>query len=896
MIKIALKILAFLINAAIFLTLSVVIFRIVWAYLGLEYVYGKEPIGGDYFNALTYQSYFSQYNPHPAQGWLPFWNEGTPVIGGYPFLSFYLTNFLTHLYDTAVAMNIFSLLSLALFFIFSLLLFRQVTKNWFIALSLTSLLFATRATYNQLTTGGFIVSASAQWYLPLVLFFIYRFSESKNIRYLLLSSLFSGLSLAHHAATSLLMIFTPSFLVLATLPQVASFKKRLGILAVFALISTAVGATGIYSVYLQKFLGTGTDVCASDQCWGIYPKHLEVWLTPVPAILALALILIAATLILFKKQPEFKIILASFLGLSVFFVYAAAAYLKLINGFSNVIPPTRIFWAANFFVLLTAASAAYTIHKIYPKIFFLLAPVISIPIFYFVATHQPDIHKYQPNTVPQDAANYVTGIYRSKNLSDLMPSWLPTGEVNWRLDILNEGVTQWWNAVAQTPQVRGYSNNPLGIHRDWQFFLQSATRASPADNLDEQTTHNQALFLIDAYAIKFFDDSSKPYLQSITKDTQIIVNKDTEVFFLSESGAKITSPKNIQLYQLADDISSPIVSPTNSTPVLFIGNDKGYENFIRTIAMTNLNSRFLIPVKGPSSVKSITKDELKTFPAIVLYQFSGTDLEKLSDYVKSGGNVFIDTASAKFKSGKLPQIIPFESLTARDLAPKDNWQKEDSEEITNTISTDQFSPLSFEEGTWRISAPVNQRSWAKTFIRYQNYPVLAGGKLGKGYVIWGGFNLLFHIVDSQNHQEAKLFRNIVEKLIQPNSPEPDFKVERPKSESIAVQGKNMSGIYFKENYDSGWKAKIAKNPLKVYKAGLEFMYIPVPYTSQNTQVDITYGGNAITWGLYYLTISSLASLAVVIAVPQLPNYIYKKIEAQVKNKVGKKLSKWADEE
>ena len=194
MIKILLKIFKNILNILIFLGLSLVVFKTIWDLIGKEYVFGKQPFGGDFFNALTYQIHFSRYFPNPASGWLPFWNEGWAVIGGYPFLSFYLTNLLTKFFDVVVGMNLFSIISLTAFFIFSLALFRQVSKNWLVALGLTAVLIYTRASYYQLTTGGFIVSASAQWYLPVVLFFLFRFGESLKIRDLILASLFSGIS------------------------------------------------------------------------------------------------------------------------------------------------------------------------------------------------------------------------------------------------------------------------------------------------------------------------------------------------------------------------------------------------------------------------------------------------------------------------------------------------------------------------------------------------------------------------------------------------------------------------------------------------------------------------------------------------------------------------------
>ena len=127
------KILLYLLNFSVFVALSIGIFKILWQSFGGEYVFGNQTIGSDYYNALTYQNHFAKYLPHPVSGYLPFWNEGMPIIGGYPTLSFYLTSPLTQLYDTATAMNIFYLLSLYLFFSAILIMFWHIYKNWLIS-------------------------------------------------------------------------------------------------------------------------------------------------------------------------------------------------------------------------------------------------------------------------------------------------------------------------------------------------------------------------------------------------------------------------------------------------------------------------------------------------------------------------------------------------------------------------------------------------------------------------------------------------------------------------------------------------------------------------------------------------------------------------------------------
>ena len=868
------KILLIFLNLSIFIILSIIIFRILWSYFGKDYVFGNQTVGSDYFNALTYQVFFAKYFPNPISGWLPFWNEGAPVIGGYPSLSFYLTNPLTQLYDVAVAMNIFSLGSLYLFFIACLLLFWQVSKNWLIAATLTIVAATTQASFYQLTVGGFITSAATQWYLPFTLYFLFKFQETTKLRYLVLSAIFVGFSMLSHGPTGFLLIFLPSVAMLFFMsPSLKSINSKIKHILLFCAISLGIGIPGLYTMIIKTLLGSGSGGCTSPECWGLYPKHLILWLTPVSPLVAAAFISLSLISKIFnKRRSDFSLFLPVLIGFLILFLYSLAAYLKLINGLANVIFPTRTFWAANLFLLLIAASLFASFRKsLGPVVSYFVAALTLLIIILVTLTHPFQIKTGEPNTIPRDISTYITA-KEKKPIANLVPDWVLQENPNWRIDIFNTSVSQWFNTISEIPLTGGYSNqSPLAIHQDWQYFLQSATRNVP-DEIDQELVLNRALFLIDALGIKFFDNSTTLYPKSITENPKFVKNKDIYI----EGTPDL---KNIQWYQLSDDITTPIVWPTNISPILFVGDTKGYENFIRIIAMTNLNSRVLIPVRGPKSPNKLTKNELEIFPTIVLYQYTGQDIDKLADYVEEGGKVFIDTGPVKnLKIGKTPEIIPLESLETKNVSGSPDWQKV-APDIVENIDTQKFSDLSYENGPWRITTNDQKlKPWAKEFLSYQNQPVLAGGQIGNGYIIWSGLNLPFHIVDNNNLEEAKLFQNIMTKLITPQKDSTStFTVERPRPELISIAANNINGIYFKENYDTGWQAQSGEKKLKVYKAGLEFMYVPTTETKDNLNINLKYKGTPTAWLLAFSTIFFLVVSLLYTIFPKLINKVFLRI-------------------
>lgn len=850
-----------IINLAIFILLVLIINYALWSFFGNQYV-NAPPVGGDYYNALTYLLFVKDHSPNLTQGWFSFWNEGNPLIGGYPFFVFYILKPLMSKLDPIILLNYFSFYSLVLFFASSLLLFWQVSKNWIFAAGATILLISTRASYNQLTTGGYIISASIQWYLPLTLFFLYRFRQTKRIVYLTIASILCGLSFIHQAPSAFLMVFTPSLLTLLAILTFGNFKKnRILRLFLFLLLNLGIGSLGLYSVILQNFLGSGTDNCISPQCWGDYPQHLTTWLHAGPPLLALFLLVTAIVTKFFHKKTRLFLLLPSIIPLIFFIIYALAAHFKLINGLTNVMFPTRLFWAFNLYLLLLASSAFYVSTKLFRHFSYIVASIVSLTILAIAIQKPVNIHKDFTATLPQNLSAYVIPRFQEKPISLAMPDWVIKSDPNYRLDISNSHINQWYYLLTKTPSTRGYSNHPLGSHKDWQFFLENSTR-NVDPTLNSQLTKNRALFLIDAFGIGIYETSSAKYPDLITNDPKII-----------STGPKLNEHF---WFEISRDFTTPIVSATNVQPVLFVGSNNAYNSFIRAIAIVNMNSRILIPVKGYKNVNDLSKEELETFKTIVLYGFADSlsDLSKLSEFVKNGGKVFIETGSLNKPYEKLPEFFPISKIAGQNARGHGDDFKAQSTEITKNIKLENFSPLLYKNTSWKISTSkaADLRSWAKPSLTLNDEIILAEGQIGKGHVIWSGLNLPFHIVENNNLDEAALLQNILTELLDENLKKPISSVIRNKPEKIQISG-DFNGIYFKENYNPGWQANLDGHNLKIYQAGLDFMYVAIPKNElkPDLKINLSFEGNYVEKAVVLVTIVSLLTSLIYLLIPNIVN-------------------------
>ena len=877
MIKKAFKVVHFTTTLLIFLVLSTLIFYFIWTIAGKEYIFSKLPIGGDWFNAYVYLKSFADFMPFPPQGWIPYFNGGLPVIGGYPAMAFYLIVLFIKNIDLATTMNYFSIISLIAFHIASLALFYTISKNWLIAIGLVAIVATTNATYYQLTVGGFITSASIQWLLPATLIFIYQFQQNRQKRFLTLASIFSGMALLIQGPSALLMVFTPSLIALLFLQDRLPLSKKISHLVFFASLSSAIGAVGLYTVFLQTFFGSGTSRCTSQECWGIYPTHLERWLHPASPLIAVCFFILAIIIKFFRRDLNLKFAFAAISALTFFAIYAAAAYFKLINGLTNVLFPTRIFWAVNLLTLATAASFYRSIQKTFPQIAHFIAILTLALITTTTLSNEFKVPQDRTNTIPQDAALYSVPRYQTQSTSGVIPDWVVSSDNNWRIDTFNAPLAQWINLVVKKPLTRGYSNHPLGVHQDWLYYLQINTRGTEDKG---EITKNQALFSLDAFGIKFIENSIAPLPDSLINDKKIITK--------NENGS------NSSWYEVSDDFTSPIVSPTNSPTLLFIGTNIDYQYFVKVLAMDNINSKVLIPVKGPKDLGGLSYDKLDNFDAIFIYNSPLKNISLLEKFIQGGKSVFIENNSINPES--FPDFFPAANAIKGKLDKSINY----SLQIDPALRIDEgdFSTFEFRGKPWNYVYFENPKSWANLMLSINNKPVILGGKIGDGSVYLSGLNLPFHIIDNENYEESKITTTIIRKMIgEIPKAKFNFHISREKPEEIKIQATNISGVYFKENFDSGWKASIKDKKLEIYKAGLEFMFVPIPKElSENQTININYKGNTLTWSLFVISSSSIILAFFYLLAPQLVNSFIKKNSSFLKRIFGRGVTKLLEDE
>lgn len=837
-----------------------------WQIIGNEYIHNlPNPIGGDYYTGLTYSTYFSQHLPLPPAGWLPFWNSGVPVMGGYQWFIFYPVALLSKFFTVQMSMDLISIVSLLLFFIFAHLLYFQISKNHLIALALSILTLTSQAPYYQLTAGGFITGSSVQWYLPAALFFMCRFLEHhRRTRSFLLSCVLCGISIVHHSIMGTFFVVIPTFGLLFfkfLLTRTTELKRKLAFFGTFLIVVISISTISIGPLLIHGSFSEVASRCNNSQCWGIYPYHIERWIGWVPIIFTLILLCIAivghvCSYTFFKKHTGIKEMLPIFLVSLLLLLYPLLSYFHLLDTLANSIFPRRMFWVVLVLILATAASSYHIIRRMNRAVGWILSLLLLLgvtataPIIFDGqrVVIRPEFVKDPPNSVPNYVQKAILPRYFEQELGKLLnDSRIPQDE-NYRITSNNAGFIQWWNISSKVGSAQGYTSGFNKANFAWSYYLQTSLERSNVQ-LPPKLLVNRAKFLLDAFAIQ--TTAYADYESTIVQDTSVFKNRGTVFNYINPS-----------------DIS-PLIVATNAPAILFFGSENAYDSFIRALAYINFNTKKAVIVYGGMKIPRLQTADVEHFPYVVAYGFSG-NVENLSEYIHAGGNALIDmgSRSALPDLKKANNFMPSDKMQIREYSSWSGVPRQDNS-LTKGLTYTKFGPLRYQDNPWKMAMfnPTDIKDDTKILIEQMGNPIIVDHTSGSGRVIVSGMNLPYHIVEYTADDEIEFFSRLMHSFVSKTSTKSEYNITRGTSENITIKAVNATGILFKENFHTGWKAKANGQATKIYHASLNFMYIPLKPTGIQNVV-IEYSGSTSNWIFFNTTIISLIFTVIILLSPK----------------------------
>lgn len=826
--------------------------------------------------------YYYMKNPgFPVNAWDYLFHSGTArVLDGGFWLHLYLIRPLVNFLGYYKAIKIYPIASLALLVVFCYLLFFQLSGSILLSLGLAASVVASKGLYIPLLDSGVVLSFISQVFLPAQLYFSVRYVQKRKKRDLIFTGLMAALGFYTHGLMTGFFSFLPTFifLLLATdkLRQLVT-KKSIKQAFLFALTALSVGALAFWPFILMGLQGgvtrypwlTGIDK-RPDSFKGIweFSDNGVVWASIFGCLISLVF------WVLNKKKPQK--VLKPLLILELLFLFWFFTYTYTGNRLQGVFFPARIFWiypiitgalAACLLAPLSDISSSKTWHSIikffsFGLIKLALALLISISVVPLFADYRILLSRLTEFQWPE----FDLLARPKKDLAPLLELVDPE-DINWKVFVHDGTVTMLWIRVADLPHVGGYFNIWTRWTRIWEgwFYGVVAKPNWDSQEIPRDMAEKQALFFIDWYGVRYLAGWSKgdeEWQKEFRLADRFYQDKDYVL--------RKTSNDSLDAFEIAPEYTSGVVEPVKSPAIGFVGPEKSYITFIQDLAMLNLNTSQLIPIRLADSIEGIKSKQLDLIDGLVIYDFRKKNSllynqgwNKIAQFVNRGGRVWIESGgnSTERENKLLPEAFPIKSSKYGDLGRE--WQPKGP--IVRQFDFSTLEKLEYRGDPWHLSYTTEEavKEGATVLLKQNDKPVAVEKKSHQGLVLWTGLNLFYRPMEySENGiTEAGLIKIFLGRLLEglpKGKVETGFKREKP--ELYTVEGQGFSGIVFKQNNLPGWKAKAfyadKKKSLSILPAGPELMYIALPKEAidQPVKVKIYYQGDPFHWLCFFITV------------------------------------------
>ncbi len=240
----------------------------------------------------------------------------------------------------------------------------------------------------------------------------------------------------------------------------------------------------------------------------------------------------------------------------------------------------------------------------------------------------------------------------------------------------------------------------------------------------------------------------------------------------------ISDPGPLNSYKLLKDFKTARVykksasRPPGSQDVFLIGRD--VDHYIDDILgfkkyyVTKENSPYPDAYSDVSYtyIDEYSLDKLKSYDAVLLYNFRWHDLRKaeelLKQYVSEGRSVIIDgSRNMVGLKYNLDNAVLFDIIIKRKSTPKNSKVNINDGFLANKVDTHNFSPFLTETGeAWFGTTYEDVNKQFRVLATLNDDVLVAVQRVGKGKIIWVGFNLFFHSFYYRNKDEKQLVKNI----------------------------------------------------------------------------------------------------------------------------------------
>ena len=784
----------------------------------------------------------------PHHNWWNIWAAGMPHFQFYPIGPNIIMAFVSNAFNFSpeAVLALAAVFSMGLMGFFVGLLVYEYSKNFLTAILASFILISTPGMWDSAIIFGSYIRMLAMPFLVASLYFASKLAyKPESKKYLFATIVSLALSLSIHMFIGLQAV---GLTVLLLLFLISGFKEKLLVVAKtllpFALISS------YYLIPLLVFSPRSTfnmiDVAFTLDRYRYYrlEEILGIWqgsvllprtfLTSSPFVFPLFIFLLIVVFLVNRKI--FKKLLVFFvLGASTFLFFSSNKFYFLERLYAFIYTfAGGVHSLFHLAVISSILSIGLLIGKSLGKFANFVSLGLIILLFSWLwISFSPNPQAWKESIFPK-VENYVGEEDLFLEVPENAQFRFGTGTEAYLAMVFNRYYPDY-------PQTRDYFAKGV-INNDSNFYLTKAVWGWE-DNLEETK------FLLDWWAVDKF----------LVRDNSENLEKFDSFNLIGEWG--LTGLLILEFGQ-----PPPILSSTNTPVVLFIGDWENYMILFHALAQANINSQKLIPIYlGKDSLAGLKLDELKKFPVVFVYDAELDDEKSqkvLEDYVKEGGSLFIEGPRQEISD--LPEFFPMRGVKKNEVRGVWDLVQQNYDFGTNFEA---FSPPVYEEGPWGVSTAESLSSWAKVLVSESGKPIMVGGNLGKGKVVWSGMNLPYHINNYRNKEESLLLKSIFDWLGDGEEiiTRTDFEVNfiHPEKRVISLKSK-ANGVLFKEVHFPKWRSYFEKdgkrNKLPIYTAGPDFMYIPLSGVETGGNLILEYKKTSVDWLAAFVSLATLSIL------------------------------------
>lgn len=344
-----------------------------------------------------------------------------------------------------------------------------------------------------------------------------------------------------------------------------------------------------------------------------------------------------------------------------------------------------------------------------------------------------------------------------------------------------------------------------------------------------------------------------------SEDPEIIKENLTDPFekYTDDFWEEIFYDKERSLLAKRFKNASSLVTWTNQPSILVLGNIKNqaYEQVFRKAANGILPyaKALLIEGRDDGRLDKYSLEELKKFDGIIAYGQVYEDRQKvdklLSDYVKAGGRLFIESGwqftNSEWQTHQALEVVPLERLEWNEGEAK--TLDLNTDQIGGEFDKEKFGKFIYYNSTWNVTtAPKDEvKNWGKIILERNNKPIIVIGSLGEGRIVWSGMNLFGHLQFYQSREEYNLTQQLFSWLLEgKESRDLNVSFERPNPDRIEFTlgegSSSLTSLLWRENFYPDWRANLSGKELPIYRAGPNLMLMRLPPAGGGEKVKLEF--------------------------------------------------------